>query len=195
MNRILRAVLVAACLAAVVSACASATPATPSPQLIQTAIAQTQSAGRMSEKLTKRLDRLIDEGSTLVAMTIQGTTFTEYRQQLARFKGAYGSALSATSPTSNIPPAVIEKLNHANTGWDLALSVWDAKQNRNEAPHAPDAVRYTELVEYVGLDQLPFVSGVAGQGDVDPDKVVRMLWNTATDDFGQAQYLLLGEGQ
>ena len=189
MNKILRAML---------SACA---PSTPSPQVIQTAIAQTQTAaptqavGRMPDKLTNRLYKLIDEGSTLTAMTIQRNTFSEYRQQLARVKGAYGAALSAQSGGPGIPAEAVERLNHACTAWDLALSVWDAKQNRGEAPHAPDAVRYTELVEYVGLDKLPFVSGVPGEGDVDQDQVVRMLWGTATDDFSYAESILLGEGQ
>ncbi len=192
MKTTLRAILSAAGCAAMLSACA---PATPSPQVIQTAIAQTQAAGRLSEKLTNRLDKLIDEGSTLTAMTIQGVTFAEYRQQLARVKGAYGAVLSAQSPSSSVPPEVIERLNHTCTAWDLALSVWDAKQNGTGAPHAPDAVRYAELVEFVGLDKLPFVSGVPGQGDVDQDQVIRMLLSTATDDFSYVQYLLLGEGQ
>ncbi len=192
MKQTLRAILYAAGAAAMLSACA---PATPSPQAIQTAIAQTQTAGRMSEKLTYRLNRLIDEGSTLTAMTVQGVTFSEYRQQLARVKGAYGAALSAQTVSSSIPPEVIERLNHTCTAWDLALSVWDARQNGGGAPHAPDAVRYAELVDYVGLDKLPFVSGVPGQGDVDQDQVIRLLLSTATDDFSYVQYLLLGEGQ
>jgi hypothetical protein len=192
MNKFLRTILYAAGVAAILSACA---PSTPSPQAIQTAIAQTQTAGHMSEKLAYRLNRMIDEGSTLVAMTIQGTTFSEYRQQLARFKGAYGAALSASSVDHPIPEEVIIRLSHANTAWDLALSVWDAKQNGGGAPHAPNAVRYKELVEYVGLDKLPFLSGVPGQGDVDANEVIRTLWGTATDDFGYAEYLLLGEVQ
>ncbi len=195
MNKILRLTLCAACLAAILSACAPAAPLTPSPQDIQTAIAQTQTAGRMSERLTIRVNRMIDEGSTLAAMTIQGTTFSEYRQQLARFKGAYGSIMPDPAGGPYISPEVIERLNHANTAWDLALSVWDAKQNRNEAPHAPDAVRYPELVQFVGLEKLPFVSGVPGEGDVDGDQVIRMLWGTATDDFSYAEYLLLSEGE
>ncbi len=174
------------------SACAS------SAQAIQTAIAQTQTAGRMSDKLEGRLNQLLEEGATLNAMTIQGTTFSEFRQQLARVKGAFSVALSAQSgvePSRGISPEAIDRLNHAFMGWDLALSVWDAKLNGGEAPHAPDAVRYPELVDYVGLDQLPFKGGTPGEGDVDQDQVIRLLMYLATDHFGAAQTLLLDQMQ
>ncbi len=162
------------------SACA------PSAEAVQTAIAETQTAGGMSDKLTGRLNTLLEEGATLNAMTIQGVAFQEYRQQLARAKGAYSVALSATSATSSIPPEVIEELNLAFTGWDLALSVWDAKLNGGEAPHAPDAVRYSELVSYVGLEQLPVV-GSGSESYVDQDQVIRTLWYLARDHFTLAQ--------
>ncbi len=112
------------------SACA------PSAAAIQTAIAQTQAAGGMSDKLTGRLNTLLEEGATLNAMTVQGLTFQEYRQQLARVKGAFSVALSAQSASKNILAEVVEELNQAFMGWDLALSVWDAKLNGGEAPHA-----------------------------------------------------------
>ncbi len=187
MNRILRAVLCASCLALIGSACA---PAAPSPQAIQTAIAQTQAAQPAPSQLNNRLNRLLEEGSTLTAMTIQGVNFAEYRQQLARAKSAYSLALSAQSLDHPISPESITTLNLAFTGWDLALSIWDARQNGTGAPHAPDAVRYAQLVEYVGLDKLPFVGGVPGQGDVDQDQVIRMLLSMATDHFTAAQDLL-----
>ncbi len=171
------------------SACA------PSAEVIQTAIAQTQAAGGRSDEFTSRINKLLEEGSTLNAMTIQGLTFQEYRQQLARVKGAFSVALSAQSTSKSIPPEVIDELNHAFMGWDFALSVWDAKSNGGEAPHAPDAVRYRELVDYVGLDKLPFVSGVPGEGDVDQDHVIRILWGMAADHFMAAQDLMLNEMQ
>ena len=198
MNPILRAMFVAACVAAIVSACAPSTPPTPSPQAIQTAIAQTQAAGRMADEFASRLNKLVEEGSTLTAMTIQGCTFSEFRQQLARAKGAYGVALSAQSgagPDQEIGAEAIDELNRAFTGWDLALSVWDARQNGGGAPHAPDAVRYAELVQYVGLDKLPFVSGVPGQGDVDAEQAIRLLLSTATEHWGKAQGLLIQKMQ
>ena len=170
------------------SACA------PSAEAIQTAIAQTQ-AVRMSDKLTNRLNKLLEDGATLIAMTIQGTSFQEYRQQLAQAKGDYSLALSAQSGSSGIPPEAIDELNHAFTGWDLAQTVWYAKLNGGEAPHAPDAVRYPELVEYVGLDQLPFTGGAPGEGAVDPDRVLRTLLSLATDHFMVVQGLLLDQMQ
>ncbi len=184
MNKILRAMLYAACVAVVVSAC---TPSAPSSQVIQTAIAQTQAVEQAPDQLHNRLNRLLEEGATLTAMTIQGCTFAEYRQQLARAKGAYSLALSAGTINHEIGPENITELNLAFTGWDLALSVWDAKSNGGGAPHAPDAVRYSQLVEYVGLDKLPFVGGVPGEGDVDQNKVIGILWGMATEHFGLAQ--------
>ncbi len=200
MNTSLRVILCAASVAAILSACA---PATPSPQAIQTAIAQTQSATTqtatgMSGEFASRLNKLVEEGSTLTAMTVQGITFSEFRQQLARAKGAYGVALSAQTgagPTKEIGSEAIDALNQAFTGWDLALSVWDAKQSGSGAPHAPDAVRYAALVEYVGLEKLPFVGGVPGEGDVDADQAIRLLLSMATDHWGKAQDLLIATMQ
>src|SRR5512144_2965840 len=80
------------------SACA------PSAGAIQTAIAQTQAAGGTSDKLTGRLNVLLEEGATLNAMSVQGVTFQDFRQQLARVKGAYSVALSAQSASASIPP-------------------------------------------------------------------------------------------
>jgi len=169
------------------SACA------PSAGAIQTAIAQTQAAGPASGVLASRLYKLLEEGSTLNAMTVQGVTFQEYRQQLARVKGAFSVALSAQSASASISPEVVNEMNLAFTGWDLALSVWDAKSNGRGAPHAPDAVRYPELVEYVGLDKLPFTGGVPGEGEVDQDHVIRILLARAMDHFTAAQDLVLNE--
>jgi hypothetical protein len=190
MNKFRRAILYAACCAAILSACA---PSTPSPQAIQTAMAQTQTAGGMSDLLISRLHRLLEEGATLTAMTIQGVTFPQFREQLARAKGAYSLALAAQSPDKGMTPETIEALNLTFTGWDLAHSVWDAKTNGGEAPHAPDAGRYAALVEYVGLEKLPFAGGVPGQGDVDSDQAIRMLLSMAVDRWGAAEYLLVDE--
>jgi hypothetical protein len=101
--------------------------------------------------LTSRLYKLLEEGAALNAMTAQGATFEEFRQQLAQAKGSYSLALSAQSASSSIPPEAVAELDAAFTGWDLADSVWNAKLNGEGAPQAPDAVRYPELVEYVGL--------------------------------------------
>ncbi len=168
------------------SACA------PSAEAIQTAIAQTQAAGGNSDKLTGPLNTLLQEGSTLIAMTMQGTTFAEYRQQLARVKGAWSLALGAQSPSKDMPPQLVEEMNQAFTGWDLALSVWDAKMNGGEAPHAPDAGRYPELVSYVGLEELPVV-GSGAESYVDQNKVIRILLSRAMDHFMTVEGLVLDE--
>jgi hypothetical protein len=167
------------------SACA------PSAEAVQTAIAQTQAAAGMSDTLTNRLNRLLEAGATLNAMTMQGFTFEDFERQLAQAKGDYSLALSAQSQSSSIPPEAVTELNAAFTGWDLTRSVWDAQLNGGGAPQAPDAVRYPELVEYVGLDKLPFVGGVPGEGPVDPDQVIRILLYQAMEHFGRAQDVLL----
>lgn len=163
----------------------------PSPEAIQAAIARTQAAAGMSDTLISRLDKLLEAGATLNAMTVQDTTIEAFQRQLAQAKGNYSLALSAQLPGSAIPAEAIYELDAAFTGWDLALSVWDAKLNGGGAPRAPDAVRYPELVEYVGLDKLPFTSGVRGEGPVDQEQVMRMLLNLAMEHFGLAQDVLL----
>ncbi len=170
------------------SACA------PSAEAIQTAIAQTQTAGEMSDQFRGRLYKLLEEGSTLCAMINQTVTYPEFRLQLAQVKGAFSVALSSqtgSGPGKEIGPDNIDKLNHAFMGWDLAFSVWDARLNGGEAPHAPDAVRYPELVDYVGLDKLPFVGGVPGEGDVEQLPVITILMGMGCDYFGLAQDQLL----
>ncbi len=166
------------------SACA------PSAEAIQTAIAQTPAAGGPSDRLTRALDQLLQEGATLSAMTIQGVTFSEYRQQLARVKGAFSVALSAQSPSRNMPSQVVEEMNQAFTGWDLALSVWDAKQNGGAAPRAPDVGRYPELVTYIGLEQLPMV-GSGSESSVDQNQVIRILLSLARDHYMAVQDMVL----
>lgn len=167
------------------SACA------PSAEAIQAAIAQTQAAAGMSDTLKTRLNRLLEAGATLNATTLQGFTLQEYERLLAQAKGDYSLALSAQSPGSSIPAEAVTELNLAFTGWDLARSVWDAKVNGGGAPQAPDAVRYAELVEYFGLEGLPFVSGVPGEGPVDQDRVLNSLLIQAMEHFGLAQDMLL----
>jgi len=169
----------------ILSACA------PSAEAVQTAIAETEAATGMSDVLANRLNRLLEAGATLNAMTMQGFTFEEFERQLAVAKGDYSLALSAQSSSSSIPPQAVTELNAAFTGWDLTRSVWSAQLNGGGAPQAPDAVRYPELVEYVGLDKLPFTSGVPGEGPVDPDQVIRMLLYLAMEHFGLAQDVLL----
>jgi hypothetical protein len=64
--------------------------------------------------------------------------------------------------------------------------------NGGEAPHPPDAVRYAELVSYVGLEQLPVIDSGSGRY-VDQDQVIRILLDLATEHFNAAQSLLLAE--
>ena len=169
----------------ILSACA------PSAEAVQTAIAQTQAAAGMSDVLANRLNRLLEAGATLNAMTMQGFTFEEFERQLAAAKGDYSLALSAQSASSSIPPQAVTELNAAFTGWDLTRSVWSAQLTGGGAPQAPDAVRYPELVEYVGLDKLPFTGGVPAEGPVDQELVIRMLLYLAMEHFGLAQDVLL----
>ena len=169
------------------SACA------PAAEAIPTANAPTEAAG-MPETFISRLNKLLEEGSTLCAMTAQGITFEEFGRQLAQAKGAYSLALAAQSSKENIPPEAIFELDATFTGWDLAYSVWDAKLNGGGAPRAPDAVRYPELVSYIGLEQLPVVGSGSGSY-VDQDRVIRILLDLATDHFNAAQPFLLDEMQ
>jgi hypothetical protein len=164
----------------------------PSAQAIQTAIARTQAAGGMSAEFTLQLNKLLEDGATLTAMTIQGTTLPEYRMQLAQTKGDYSLALTAQTG-NGIPAEVVDELNQAFTAWELARFAWDARLNGGQAPRAPDVGGYRELVEYVGLEGLPFVGGIPGEGPVDQDRVLPVLFSLGADHFGQAQYLLIAE--
>jgi hypothetical protein len=172
----------------ILSACA------PAAQAIQTAMAQTQATARMSDLLISCLNKLLEDGATLCNMSAQSFTLPEFRQKLARTKGDHALVLAAPSGKGIAPEAVTE-LNQAITGWDLAHSVWYAKLNGWGAPRAPDAVRYSELVDYVGVEKLPFVGGVPGAGEVEQDQVIGILLGMATEHFSAAQALLIGEMQ
>jgi hypothetical protein len=80
-------------------------------------------------------------------------------------------------------------LDAAFTGWDLAYAEWDAKLNGAEAPHAPDAERYAELVSYVGPQNLPMV-GSGSATSVDQDQLIGILLDLATDHFEAAKAVL-----
>jgi hypothetical protein len=165
------------------SACA------PSAEAIPTALVQTPEAAT-SDFFASRILKLLEDGSTLSAMTVKGVTFQEFRQQLAETKGAYSLALASQSAEQNIPPEGVAELDLAFTGWDLAYSVWDAQLNGGGAPHEPDAVRYPELVSYVGPGKLPIVGSGSGSY-VDQDRVISILMSLAADHFNAAQGLLL----
>jgi hypothetical protein len=167
------------------SACA------PSAEAIRTAVVQTQAVAT-PETFNSRVNKLLEEGSTLSVLTAQGASFEEFSQQLAKAKEAYSLALAAQTAERNIPPEAIAELDLTFTGWDLAYSVWDAQLHGGGAPHAPDAVRYAELVSYVGLEQLPVVDSGSGS-TVDQDQVISILLDLATEHFNAAQSLLLAE--
>jgi hypothetical protein len=169
------------------SACA------PSAEAVPTAFPPTQALG-MPDQFTGRLKELLEEGSTLRAMTAQGAAFEEFGQQLERAKGAYSNALAAQSAERNIRPEAIAELDAAFTGWDLAFSVWDAKLNGGEAPRAPDVGGYAELATYVGAEKLPMV-GRGSESYVDPDVVIRILLDLAAEHFEAAKAVLIEQTQ
>jgi hypothetical protein len=167
------------------SACA------PSAEAVETALAETRPVG-IPDQFTGALNALLEEGTRLSAMTAQGITFEEFSQQLEQAKVTYSMALGAQTAERNMRPEAVGELDAAFTGWDLALFVWDAKLNGGEAPHAPDAGRYAELVSYVGLEQLPMV-GSGAESTVDQEEVIRILLDLATDHFEAAKAVLIAD--
>ena len=103
---------------------------------------------KISDALKEQLTRMLEEGTTLMAMTEQGVNYTDYRQQLAEVKGAYDLA-SATWPPDFASDAR-ENFEKAFEGWDLALYLWELKIGDKDNPVEPDINRYTSFVNYEG---------------------------------------------
>lgn len=70
---------------------------------------------KISDALKEQLTRMLEEGATLTSMTEQGVNYSDYRQQLAKVKGAYDLA-SVTWETDFAPDAKQILIKHLKVG-------------------------------------------------------------------------------
>jgi hypothetical protein len=123
--------------AIVASACAPKTPTLPP-------------TPTMSAAFQEYVSSLLDDGSTLNAMTAAGVNHSDYKKQLAQTSSDYDLMLAIGWP-DGFAPGAQDELDQAFKGWELAGYLWDLKVNRETVPIEPDSRRYAEFVEYAGV--------------------------------------------
>lgn len=107
---------------------------------------------QLSQDVRDRLDKLLQDGSTLTAQTAQGVNFADFSQQLALTEGDYSLA-SAVWP-KDFSPEIQTSFNRAFEGWDLAHYLWNAKIQQLDPPTEPNVNKYSEIVGYAGESNL-----------------------------------------
>lgn len=134
----------------------SCNPPTPSAEVIQTAIQETQDATNkpiISEIFRTQLNTFLTEGTKLRTMTDQGVTYAEFKMQVANTLTAY-DLLLATWP-EDLPVDSQSEFDKACEGWRLTIEFWDLEIENWSYPSEPDLYGYDLFVEYAG-DQLLF---------------------------------------
>ena len=108
---------------------------------------------KISEDVREKLNKLLDEGDTLNALTEIGVNHTDYGEQLKKIKIAY-SIVKSVWP-SDFLPDVKDDLEKALMGWGLADYLWSEKAY-GTPPIEPDHNNYQMFVSYYAADQLIF---------------------------------------
>jgi hypothetical protein len=150
----------------------------------------------ISDVFKEQLTRFFEEGTTLTSMTAQGVNYSDYRQQLAKVKGAYELA-SATWPEGFAPDAK-SMFETAFKGWDFSLYLWELKINNKDNPVEPDVNGYVELIEFAGKHFLTkthpsdyIVEAYRGKKYLPFDENIGLLLGMASDDFEFGRNILL----
>jgi len=151
---------------------------------------------KISDALKEQLTRMLEEGATLTSMTEQGVNYSDYRQQLAKVKGAYDLA-SVTWETDFAPDAKTN-FDKAFEGWDLTLYLWELKIGDKDNPVEPNINNFTSFTNYAGdslvLEIHPsdfLVESYRGKKYLPFDENISVLLSMASDSFEEGRKLLL----
>lgn len=151
---------------------------------------------KISDALKEQLTRMLEEGSTLTSMTEQGVNYSDYRQQLAKVKGAYD--LASATWSSDFAPDAKTTLEKAFEGWDLALFLWELKIGEKDNPVEPNINNFTAFTSYGGdllvIKKHPsdyLVELYRGKKYIPFDENISVLLSMASDSFEEGRNLLL----
>ena len=109
---------------------------------------------KISEDVREKLNKLLDEGDTLNALTEIGVNHTDYGEQLKKIKIAY-SIVKSVWPLGFLPDAKVG-IEKALIGWELADYLWSLKIYNSTPPVEPAYNNYQAFVSYYAADQLVF---------------------------------------
>lgn len=138
---------------------------------------------------------VIQEGTTLAAMTKRGATYDEYGNQLLKVHSAYDLAL-AQWPDGFAPLGKVGMERSLN-GWDLSLLLWEAKISRKDNPTEPNFNRYNDFVAYAGNKLVTAVWDEPSLPDYDKkkylpyDENISILFSLANTHFDNTRGILL----
>ena len=112
-------------------------------QLISRAI----STAQQKERFTENVNLFLLEGGKLNAMTEQGVTNSDYRDQLASEKSTFRIARDNWLPSLSSQQIFFEE---AIEGWELALEVWDYDRDSKDIYLVGKPALLREAIEYTG---------------------------------------------
>lgn len=127
--------------------CSIPTPSTPSVQVIQTAIKQTQDAS-IPESFKSRIMTFLTEGAKVYAMVSQGITYIELNKQVSTAIAAYD--LTVSTWYEKFPKDSQIEFQKALEGWSLGTKLWSQKIENFDYPYEPDHYGYDKYVSYAG---------------------------------------------
>jgi hypothetical protein len=151
---------------------------------------------KISDALKEQLTRMLEEGATLTSMTEQGVNYSDYRQQLAKVKGAYD--LASATWESDFAPDAKANFEKAFEGWDLTLYLWELKIGDKDNPVEPNINRFTSFTDYMGDSLITkthpsdfIVEAYRGKKYLPFDENISVLLSMASNSFEEGRKLLL----
>ncbi len=100
----------------------------------------------ISDTFKQQLMRLLEQSSTLNAMTSQGVNYVTYRDQLAEVRGIHD--FTSTLWPSRFRTDAKDELDKALEGWDLVLYLWQLDIGDKDNPVEPNINGYQLFIDY-----------------------------------------------
>lgn len=153
----------------------------------------------MSDDLKAKINKVLEDGSTLNAMTEQGVNFSNFGQQLAKTKGDYDLAVAVWP--DNVAPETKKAFDQAFIGWNYAYYLWDLKIGDKDTPTEPNINKFDDIISYAGAENLRIemhdykfiVENYRGKKYLPFDENIGILLSIASAHFKEAQQAFLNE--
>lgn len=186
------------CLGLILSACSySATPAPVATAPIAPTLAPSPTA-TLPESFKTQLTGFLQAGSKLTALSEQGVTYLELRQEVATAKGLY-DLLVSTWP-EGFASTDLNYFDTAFKGWALAIELWSMKINEQDEPVEPDINFYKTYVAFGG-DRLAYdkhpanfiVKDYRNKQYIPFDENIRILLGISSENFANGKTGILSK--
>ncbi len=180
----------------VLSACAASPTPTPTPTPTPSATA-TPDKPTIPDSFKTQLTSFLQAGSKINALSDQGITYNELRQEVAAAKGMY-DLLVSTWP-DRLSKDSQRDFDDAFTAWNLTTRLWNMKIQESDEPVEPDINGYKAFVAFAGNnlsyethDNNFIVKDYRGKKYLPFDENISILLAIAANDFKTGQAKIQG---